>query len=117
MPALNVDRNILVLLGSYLSNLTLQLQRTTPFLQRSGDLLQRESLITDAAQRQELQELARQVGSILEDISRATGSVAHFYKNLELGSAPGQGKTQPQVFDKTFESLIKECEVLKEVPR
>ena len=32
MPALQVDRNVVVLLGSYLANLSLQLQRVTPLM-------------------------------------------------------------------------------------
>jgi len=39
MPQLQFQRNIIVLLGSYLSNLTLQLQRLAPLMNRTGDLL------------------------------------------------------------------------------
>ena len=89
MPQLEVDRNIVVLLGSYLSNLNLQLQRLAPLLSRCGDLMQRESKLTNEAERNMTKELANNIGKALEDVSRATGTVAHLYKNLDVGSAPG----------------------------
>lgn len=79
--------------------------------------MQRESLINGAADREELQSVARQIGSILEDVSRATGSVAHFFKNIEVGQTSGQSRTQSQSYDKTFEAIVKECEVLRQVGR
>jgi len=33
------DRNPIVLMGSYVSNLAQTLQRLTPFMQRAGDLM------------------------------------------------------------------------------
>ena len=51
MPQLQVQRNVIVLLGSYLTNLNLQLQRLQPLLSRTGDLMQRESLMTGQAER------------------------------------------------------------------
>lgn len=36
--------------------------------------------------------MANDLGQALEDISRATGSVAHFYKTLEMGRTGGQAK-------------------------
>lgn len=116
MPQLQVDRNLTVLLGSYLANLSLQLQRVAPLTQRTGDLMQRESLITAPDQRLELQDLANQIGTILEDVSRATGSVAHFYKTLDLGQAPGSGRTLPSSYLPQFEPLINECGVLVHRP-
>lgn len=82
MPQLQVQRNVIVLLGSYLTNLCLQIQRLQPLLQRTGDLMQRESLMTGQGERQMTQEMANQIGAALEDVSRATGAVAHFYKTL-----------------------------------
>jgi hypothetical protein len=52
MPQLQVERNTVVLLGSYLTNLNLQLQRLAPMMSRTGDLMQRESLLTSDAERQ-----------------------------------------------------------------
>lgn len=89
MPPLDVDRNIVVLLGSYLSNLNLQLQRLTPLMSRCGDLMQREGRLQNEAERNLTKELANNIGKALEDVSRATGTVAHLYKNLEVGTAAG----------------------------
>jgi len=36
--------------------------------------------------------MANDLGQALEDISRATGSVAHFYKTLEMGTSGAQAK-------------------------
>jgi hypothetical protein len=47
----SVDRNILVLLGSYLCALNLQFSRMAPLMQRCGDLMQKEALITNEAER------------------------------------------------------------------
>ena len=89
MPQLDVDRNIVVLLGSYLSNLNLQLQRLSPLMSRCGDLMQREGRLQNEAERNLTKELANDIGKTLEDVSRATGTVAHLYKNLDVGAAAG----------------------------
>jgi hypothetical protein len=39
MPQLQVERNVVVLLGSYLTNLNLQLSRLAPLMTRCGDLM------------------------------------------------------------------------------
>ena len=54
-------------------------------MNRAVDLMQRESLLVSEAERKLTQELANNLGKALEDISRATGSVAHFYKTLQIG--------------------------------
>jgi len=59
-------------------------------MQRCGDLMQRESLMTAPNNRLKTAEMAVCIGEALEDLAKATGSVAHFYKNLELGPEPGQ---------------------------
>ena len=51
MPQLQVERNIIVLLGSYLTNLCLQMQRLSPLMTRCGDLMQRESQLINDAER------------------------------------------------------------------
>lgn len=81
-------------------------------MQRCGDLMQRESQITQAADRDQVKTLANDIGSILEDISRATGSVAHLYKAVDLGSQPGRGTTLPNGFQPQFEQIINECQVV-----
>ena len=82
MPQLPFDRNIMVLLGSYMSGLAFNMTRIAPLLQRCGDLLQRESLLVDQRDRTMTMEMANNLGRALEEISRATGSVAHLYRTL-----------------------------------
>jgi len=47
-------------------------------------LLQRESLLTNPRDRAMTSEMANQIGRALEEVSRATGSVAHFYRTLHI---------------------------------
>lgn len=54
-------------------------------MQRCGDLMQRESLLTVASHRHKTSELVMVLGECLEEVSRITGSTAHLYKNLEVG--------------------------------
>ena len=57
MPQLQVERNIVVLLGSYMTNLVLQLQRLMPLMTRAGDLMQRESFMNTQGERDLTQDL------------------------------------------------------------
>ena len=57
MPQLQVERNIIVLLGSYMTNLVLQLQRLMPLMTRAGDLMQRESFMNTQGERDLTQDL------------------------------------------------------------
>ena len=82
MPQLPFERNIMVLLGSYMSGMAFNFNRLAPMLQRCGDLLQRESILTNARDRHMTNEMANNLGRALEEISRATGSVAHLYRTL-----------------------------------
>jgi len=50
--------------------------------------------------------MANDLGQALEDISRATGSVAHFYKTLEMGTSGSQAKVQVQGNEAAFQALI-----------
>ena len=106
MPQLDVERNVVVLLGSYLTNLNLQLQRMAPVMSRAGDLMQRESQITSQADRLSTQRMVNQIGQALEDISRATGAVAHLYKNIDLGSSGSQARVQLDSRNEIFEPII-----------
>lgn len=72
----------MVLLGSYMCGLAFNLTRIAPLFQRCGDLLQRESLLTNPRDRHITMEMANNLGRALEEISRATGAVAHFYRTL-----------------------------------
>ena len=58
MPQLPFDRNPVVLMGSYMTSLALNLQTMIPYLQRTGDLLQRESLLTSQQSRRQTMEMA-----------------------------------------------------------
>jgi hypothetical protein len=82
MPQLPFDRNMGVLMGSYMSNLALNLQRLVPFMMRCGDLMQRENLLNQRRDRQLTTELANNLGRALEEVARASGSVAHFYRSV-----------------------------------
>lgn len=113
MPQLDVDRNIVVLLGSYLANLNLQLQRLSPLMSRAGDLMQREAKLQNEAERNLTKELANNLGKALEDVSRASGTVAHLFKNLDMGSASGQGRVNPNSYDDVFKALIQEAGVVR----
>jgi len=50
--------------------------------------------------------MANDLGQALEDISRATGAVAHFYKTLEMGTSGAQAKVQVQGNEAAFQALI-----------
>ena len=82
-------------------------------MSRCGDLMQRESKLTGEAERNLTKELANNIGKALEDISRATGTVAHLYKNLEVGAAPGQGSVNPNNYEGVFRSLVQEAGVVR----
>jgi len=84
MPQLPFDRNFIVLLGSYMSNLSFNLTRIAPLLSRCGDLMQRESLLVNSRDRQLTNEMANNLGRALEEVSRATGAVAHLYRTLQI---------------------------------
>ncbi len=56
-------------------------------MSRAGDLMQREAQLTNQADRELTQDLVSNLGKALEDISRASGSVAHFYRTLEMGAS------------------------------
>ena len=107
MPILPFDRNPIHLLGSYMTNMAFNLQRLIPFMQRCGDLMSRESLITNADHRHQTAELCIVLGSALEEIAKATGSTAHIYKNMEIGPQPGQFRLETQSYDEMFEQIIR----------
>lgn len=107
----------MVLLGSYLTNLNLQLQRLAPMMSRTGDLMQRESLLTSDAERQLTQQMANDLGQALEDIARATGSVAHFYKTLEMGRTGAEAKLNVLGYQPSFQAVVDEVQSVRTVPR
>ena len=107
MPQLPFDRNPILLLGSYLSNLSFTMQRLLPYMQRCGDLMQRESLLTVADNRRKTAEMAILIGQSLEHIAKAAGATAHMFKNFELGPSPGQCRLDVNSFDPMFADIIR----------
>ena len=75
--------------------------------------MQRESKLTNEAERNLTKELANNIGKALEDVSRATGTVAHLYKNLDVGAAAGQGTVNPNSYEGVFKSLVDEAGVVR----
>ena len=59
--------------------------------------------------------MANQIGQALEDISRATGSVAHLYKSLNLGSSGSEARVSIGSNNEVFGPLIRECGVVQQV--
>ena len=47
------------------------------------------------------------LGLALEEVSKATGSTAHIYKNMEIGPQPGQVRLETQSYDEMFEEIIR----------
>lgn len=90
MPQLPMNRNTLVLLGGFLYNYQFQLMRLIPFLSRLSDLLQRESLVTEAQQRADLQRFSRAMGAAMQEINLATQPVVELFQMMEIGPSPGQ---------------------------
>lgn len=52
--------------------------------------------------------MAGDIGKCLEDISRATGSVAHLYKSIEMGRNGAQSKVKAGEFEQCFSKIIEE---------
>ena len=52
------------------------------------------------------------IGTALEEVSKATGSVAHFYKKFEMGPNPGQCRLKTKEYDPLFESIVRETGVI-----
>ena len=107
MPQLPFDRNPILLLGSYLTNMSINLQRLLPFMQRLGDLMQRESQLTTPDSRRQTMEMAIMVGTALEQVALAAGSTAHLYKNFEMGPSPGQCRLNVNSHQPCFEQVIR----------
>ena len=52
------------------------------------------------------------IGTALEELTKATGAVAHLYKKFEMGPNPGQSRVKTQEFDPLFEGIIRETGVV-----
>jgi hypothetical protein len=46
------------------------------------------------------------IGRALEEVARATASVGHFYRSLEIGPTPGNFRIHTDQFSEEFRSLI-----------
>lgn len=46
------------------------------------------------------------LGAAFEELAKASGSVAHFYKNMEIGPEPGMVRIEPNSFDPMFKLII-----------
>ena len=112
MPPLPVQRNPMVLMGSYLANLSQAMIRLAPFMQRTGDLLQRENTLSNEGHRRKTNEMAVMIGEALEEISKASGSVAHLYKKMAIGPNPGQCRLKINEYDPLFESIVRDTNVI-----
>jgi hypothetical protein len=67
-------------------------------LLRLADLLQRESLITNPQERTQLEALAHSVGAALEELSLATNPVIPLFRNVQIGSSPGEFRMNDRVY-------------------
>ena len=112
MPPLPVQRNPMVLMGSYLANLSQAMIRLAQFMQRTGDLLQRENILTNEGHRRKTNEMAVMIGEALEELSKASGSVAHLYKKMAIGPNPGQCRLKINEYDPLFESIVRDTNVI-----
>lgn len=52
------------------------------------------------------------IGTALEEVSKATGSIAHFYKKFEIGPNPGQFRMKTDEYDPVFEAIVRETGVI-----
>ena len=59
--------------------------------------------------------MCQDVGKALEDISRATGAVAHFYKTLEMANAGAQAKCNIRQYEQPFAAIVQEVGSVREL--
>lgn len=60
--------------------------------------------------------MANQLGQALEDVSRATGAVAHFYKTLNIGASGAQATLETCGFEPSFRPIIEEVGSIQNIP-
>lgn len=90
------SRNNVQVMGAFLSNWHFQMMRALPYIYRLGELLQREPALEDSLQREDVNVLLARLSPILEHIVMSTNPVINVYRNLRLGSNPGQFTVSPQ---------------------
>jgi len=79
-------------MGRFLNRYANNLTRIIPYIHQIGDLLERESLLTDEFERNYLQEKIAILTKALDELVKTTTPVVPLLKGLETGNAPGQGK-------------------------
>ena len=57
--------------------------------------------------------MANDIGKALEDISRATGAVAHFYKTLKLGDSGSSATLNVRGNEPSFQAIIDEVQSVR----
>ena len=77
-------------------------------MSRTGDLMQRESLLRGQGERDLTNDMVKQLGQAMEDISRATGAVAHFYKTLDMADTGSSATIDFTGNEVSFQALIDE---------
>lgn len=77
--------------------------------------MQRESFIQSQPERELTQDLANQLGQALEDVSRATGAVAHLYKSLKMGANGAAATVEANSNLPTFQNIIDETGSVRSV--
>ena len=53
-------------------------------------------------------DMTNSIGRALEEVSRATGSVAHFYRTLHIQEQPGQCRLDTRAFNPEFRPIIEQ---------
>jgi len=108
MPALPFPRNPLSQLGHFLHLYQFQLLRLLPFLSRLADLLQRESLLTEAQPRAETQYLAQAIGAAMQELQTATQRVSGLFQQLDMNNPP---RPEPAAASMSLRELLTATEV------
>lgn len=63
-------------------------------------------MLSNQDHRRQTCEMAILLGAAFEELAKASGSVAHFYKNMEIGPEPGMVRIEPNSFDPMFKLII-----------
>jgi hypothetical protein len=61
--------------------------------------------------------MANKIGEALEHVSRCTGTVAHLYRNLNIGASANQVRLDSSNFHEDFRPMISNLGTILRVPR
>jgi len=89
-------------LGGYLSKLYFNILRILPFIGRLGDLMERESLITNEIERKEIEKLSQNLGNAFSEINKAIQPLPSILENLKIGKNTGES----QILENSSSKLI-----------